>query len=853
LIGLPTVDNTYTSTAMSVFGYFLNHPSSTVVFNAYFDNFKVQVTPNLSPTLSAAPTALSNFNYVIGNGPSTSQSYNLSGINLTGYPGNIIVSGSTNYEVSSDNLIFSGSVNVPFSSATLSATPVYVRLKSGLSVGTYNSENISNIGGGTAANVSCSGYVLNPATTYTWTGATNNDWSTSTNWSPAKTTPAINDIVRFSSGGTLNITGIQTQTIGQLAVSNNTIVTLQSSASVILTIRGDDEVDLDVPSGSALNLGSSNPTNTITIALNSGTTGSIAGSMNFNADVAMTPNGHQLQAVDAGAITFQSGSIFTAGANFNGTAFGTVNLNSIVFATGSSYIHAGGSSPFGAGQPSSVVTFQAGSLYRCTGTVGPSYSGRTYANFEVDQPTNTQNNQGSSPVTFDNFTVTNGVVNWDFSGGVNIKGNVLVGSGTTLTFGNAGKVMNLTLNGTSPQSIGGGGTLTFGANGSLLVNNATGVTLNKSVSLLGGLSLTAGKLTLGSNNLTLGSLTTISGASATSYIVTNGVGALTRQTVGATDVGFPVGTSLTYNPVTINNAGAADDFSVLVKSSYDNNPVDSTKAVRRQWTISEAVTGGSNATVTLQWNGADQGSLFDNAGGVTIGRFNGTAWEESPAIKGGSNPYTAQAGATTQFSNFSVGNSGALPVQLASFVGSFVGNDVKLEWQTVSEKNNFGFNIQRYNNPISGFQTIGFVAGNGTTLTPQNYEYLDEASNNALEYRLEQIDNNGLKIYYGPIFINPSGVCDGNIVPAVFKLYQNYPNPFNPSTKVSFSLEKAAYTTLKVYSVLGDEVATLYAGDAESGRMYVVNYDAKNLASGLYFYKLQSGTQTEIKKCVFLK
>jgi hypothetical protein len=849
-------DNTYTSSSYNLMysGFYYRHSTGVAAtYKVIFDNFKVLVTPNVSPTLNVSPLTLNDFNYVIGNGPSSSKSYNLGGINLTGYSGNISVNGSTNYEVSSDNISFSSSVNIPFTSATLDATPVYVRLKSGLSVGTYNSETISCIGGGSSAYVTCNGYVLNPATTYTWTGATNNDWPTSTNWSPAKTIPAINDIVRFNSGGTQTITGIQTQTIGQLIVSNNTTVTLQSGAPVILTIRGDDEVDLDVLSGSALNLGSSNATNTITITLNSGTTGSIAGSMNFNADVAMTPNGHQLLAADGGAILFQSGAVFTAGTNFIGTAFGTTNLNSIVFAPGSTYIHAGGSSPFGAGQPSSVVTLQTGCLYKCTGTVGPSYSGRTYANFEVDQPTNTQNNQGSSPVTFDNFTVTNGIINWDFSGGVNIKGNISVGSGTTLTFGNATKVMNLTFNGISPQSLGGTGTLTFGANGTLVVNNAAGVTLNRSISLLGSLTLTAGKLTLGSNNLTLSSSTIISGGSSTSYVITNGAGAVTRQGVGAVDIAFPVGTTSSYLPTTINNAGTVDDYSVTVKSTFDNAPADPTKVVNAQWTITEGTTGGSNATLKLQWNTTNQASGFSPGGTVIVGRWDGSLWEEYSSTVSGANPYVATVAGITNFSPFIVGNVQSLPVQLASFIGNIFGSTVMLEWQTVSENNNYGFNIQRYNNAICGFETIGFVAGNGTTLTPQNYEYLDEAPNNTLKYRLEQIDNNGLKIYYGPIFINPSGIRDGNIVPAVFKLNQNYPNPFNPTTKISFSLEKAAYTTLIVYSVLGDEVATLYAGDAESGRMYVVNYDASNFASGLYFYKLQSGTQIEFKKFVFLK
>ena len=188
-----------------------------------------------------------------------------------------------------------------------------------------------------------------------------------------------------------------------------------------------------------------------------------------------------------------------------------------------------------------------------------------------------------------------------------------------------------------------------------------------------------------------------------------------------------------------------------------------------------------------------------------------------------------------------------LPIQLASFVGSFVGNGTaKLEWETISEVNNYGFNIQRMNKTTEVFETIGFVAGKGE---PSTYEYIDVQAGTS--YRLEQIDNDGLTTLYGPIMLNPSSVGDN--VPAVFALNQNYPNPFNPSTKISFSLANAGYTTLKVYNIVGKEVATLFNGNAEAGKQYVANFDAKNLSSGMYFYKLQNGNSVEVKKLTLVK
>jgi Secretion system C-terminal sorting domain len=91
----------------------------------------------------------------------------------------------------------------------------------------------------------------------------------------------------------------------------------------------------------------------------------------------------------------------------------------------------------------------------------------------------------------------------------------------------------------------------------------------------------------------------------------------------------------------------------------------------------------------------------------------------------------------------------------------------------------------------------------------------------------------------------------GNL-PGTFQLQQNYPNPFNPSTTISFSLSRAANTSLKVYDMLGREVATLVNGYTPSGS-HDVQFKATNLASGFYFYKLTSGSFTEVKKMMLLK
>ncbi|MBN2777570.1 MAG: T9SS type A sorting domain-containing protein [Bacteroidales bacterium] len=113
------------------------------------------------PSLYVTPSILNGLDYIVGSGPSTPQIYNLSGANFSVASGNISVTAPTNYEISlSSGSGYAASLNIPYSSATLGSTPIYVRLKAGLSVGTYNSEIIANAGGGaTTVNVTCNGSV----------------------------------------------------------------------------------------------------------------------------------------------------------------------------------------------------------------------------------------------------------------------------------------------------------------------------------------------------------------------------------------------------------------------------------------------------------------------------------------------------------------------------------------------------------------------------------------------------------------------------------------------------------------------------------------------------------------------
>ncbi|MDP2207556.1 MAG: T9SS type A sorting domain-containing protein [Bacteroidota bacterium] len=200
-----------------------------------------------------------------------------------------------------------------------------------------------------------------------------------------------------------------------------------------------------------------------------------------------------------------------------------------------------------------------------------------------------------------------------------------------------------------------------------------------------------------------------------------------------------------------------------------------------------------------------------------------------------------------------------VPIQLASLTASIEqnSNDVLIQWSTISEINNYGFYVQRRSDNQPSFTDVenSFTQGNGTTLEPQSYTFKDNTvvTPGIYHYRLRQLDNDGLEHFTFSVSINVSMLSVSETVPLEFRLYQNYPNPFNPVTKLNFSLEKSGYTTLKVYNILGQAVRTLFEANAEAGKLYVVNFDASNLPSGLYFYKLQSGNNVEIKKMVLMK
>ncbi|MBI5475035.1 MAG: T9SS type A sorting domain-containing protein [Ignavibacteriae bacterium] len=200
-------------------------------------------------------------------------------------------------------------------------------------------------------------------------------------------------------------------------------------------------------------------------------------------------------------------------------------------------------------------------------------------------------------------------------------------------------------------------------------------------------------------------------------------------------------------------------------------------------------------------------------------------------------------------------SSDPLPVQIGSFVG-YVSSQgrVQLNWTTVTETNNYGFEVQKSANATSGFVTCpnSFVAGNGTTIEPHTYSWVDpQTTAGRWYYRLKQIDLDQTIHYSEPIQVDVL-TSAGEAKPKVFALHQNYPNPFNPSTEIGYQTLEFGRVTLKVFDILGREVATLVNDAKEQGK-YSIHWSAEGFPSGVYFYRLTSGTRSDMKRMILVK
>ncbi|MCF8261345.1 MAG: T9SS type A sorting domain-containing protein [Melioribacteraceae bacterium] len=229
----------------------------------------------------------------------------------------------------------------------------------------------------------------------------------------------------------------------------------------------------------------------------------------------------------------------------------------------------------------------------------------------------------------------------------------------------------------------------------------------------------------------------------------------------------------------------------------------------------------------------------------------GSGWTSSAATPGALN-----SGQTS--------GSLEVPVELISFSASVSENAVLLSWNTATEIDNYGFQVERASTGSAAdksefdWEMIGFVEGHGTTNSPQSYSFIDtktsegfenfEGVNRTFQYRLKQIDFDGKFEYSNVVEIQ----LDTELK---YELFDNYPNPFNPVTTIRFSLpafDNLHTTSLRIFNILGEQVAELVNSELSPG-VHTVTFDANNLSSGIYFYRLETTSFSELKKMILIK
>lgn len=398
-------------------------------------------------------------------------------------------------------------------------------------------------------------------TTYHWVGGQSGNFTTAMNWSPVRQNGQVSDILIFNSGNTINALNVQQQTIGQLIITGNThvIFTPASGNAKVLSINGGAGDDLKVDSGSTFEINGATPQ--LGFLLKIGTTASIYGNIIINGGQA-----HYINALDSNAVKFHRGARLTQNVpGFIFTNSGTANT--VVFEDGSSMLieNSQARSPFGLNTPNSKVLFNDGStLTLHAADTSLDLNGRTYGNLVLDYHSSLQINQMiSNNSTVNNFTVSNGssliLSNTSLSSNpvISITGNMSINGNLY-----ANNNINFEFSGTNQTVTG---------NGTIMMNK---VNINSNV-ILNNCRLQANTKVSESGNLTTNN----------GYII----GHLTKYFTNTNkSQNFEIGTINGYTPVNVsfNNISSSGFITISTVSAIHPSMHDSTKAMKRYWTLS---------------------------------------------------------------------------------------------------------------------------------------------------------------------------------------------------------------------------------------------------------------------------
>lgn len=336
----------------------------------------------------------------------------------------------------------------------------------------------------------------------------------------------------------------------------------------------------------------------------------------------------------------------------------------------------------------------------------------------------------------------------------------------------------------------------------LRVDNGNKLILNSSIHINTAVDLmNNGNIELGTNNLTINTGATIINYDLNNYIITNATGFL-QQEVSISNVFFPIGNS-SYNPATLLNMGTTDNFQARVEDIVYTNGTSGTPetigVVNRTWHIDEATAGGSDVTLSLEWEAGEELAFDRNNCGVA--HWDGSQWDRPSAYSAAVNTlgtyYTQTRSGLNTFSPFVVeDNLMLLPVELISFSAQRQNQDkVQLNWITESELNNQGFYLERMLENEQEWTNVTWVDGIGNSSQLEYYDYLDANDFEGTSYyRLHQIDFDGRSTF------SEIRAVAGIVNKANLTLY---PNPTQGIINIRFNNTSAQSARIMIYAADG--------------------------------------------------
>ena len=578
--------------------------------------------------------------------------------------------------------------------------------------------------------------------------------------------------------------------------------------------------------------------------------------INGNITIANTNTGRwQLcgPVVDSSATLTILGDVIHSGGNFATTGTGNGNTTIVVHHYGDIIATAGNFSISRGSQAGTGTTnwyLHNGSITMSNVTTQNSNtSGARFVFIGSDQSLTLSNmtyGGGGLPIRVDDGAI------------VNLGTSVIQGNGafTVSDFGgintasDSGFVQNLLTTGTITLSVLGN----YGYNGTtaqlagisipasingLMIDNAAGVTMTGNLQVNDYVNIEDGDLNLAGYTLTLGADAVLTETSGNTIKGTTGKITTTRTLNAPAEINIGgMGAVLT----TASNLGVTTIERTHAAASGNGNT-----GILRVFNIAPANNTGLNATLRFYYDDSELNGLSE----PTLVLFKSPSGLINTWIGVGGTVNTTsnyvQLSGLNDFSFWTLGSTNTpLPVELISFSASSNEKAVLLNWKTASEQNNKGWNVERKYSG-SEWTNIGFVSGNGTTTETKSYSFSDDKTKDGLVlYRLKQIDYSGDYSYSKTIEV------DVKIIPAEFALLQNYPNPFNPTTTINFELPISSYVNISVYNSIGEKVSTIVNETLEAGR-YSRVFDASELSTGIYFYRLTSGNNVFTKKMLLIK